>query len=275
MKNVVNQFFLRLYGIKWNPFLGLAALLVLFGAAGVLFSFFYDFLMEGLNNPAGRFVAPFLFGALLAVTVFGLKRFFTVRLDMLACLAVVLGCAAVYFLAWGEFPLRGPAPEFSFWERELPEAVRNMITDWSLPSRTAYIWGLGEALAIALPPVITSLRRAGVFMPRYNRWAKLKILDYGFTPFHDHELDRLAQGDVPTLLRKPIDLTGHRRIHCAALCYAGDELTEYFAVFKAAWNRQGYIEKGSLLLLTVFPADRIETLQDDLYEIHRESELAD
>jgi len=243
--------------------------------AGIILGFFYEFFMERMANPAGRFVAPFAFGALWAGVVYGLKRLFTVRLDIPAGLAVAVGCALVYFLAWGDFPLRGPAPVFGFWERELPEAARDLIVGWDLPGRTSLFLGLGEVLAIAVPPLVMGLRRAGVFLRPYNRWAKLKVLDYGFTPFHDHELDRLLQGDVTILLRKPIDLTGHRRIHCAALCYVDDELTEYFAVFKAGWNRQGHIEKGSLLILTAFPQDRMERLQDDLYEIHRESEFPD
>lgn len=269
----MKEFMNKIYAIRWNPAVALVALFFLYILAGVLLSLLYGFWMERVGNPAGRFVAPFIFGALLGCVVFGLKRFFTVRLNAPAGVVVLMGCAAVYFLMWGEFPMRGPTEVFAFWERELPEAMRDFIYNWDLPVRTMQVLGVGEVLAIFVPPLVMALRRAGIFLRRYNRWAKLKVLDYGFIPFHDHELDRLVGGDVNTLLRKPIDLTGHRRIHCAALCYAGDKLTEYFTLFKASWNRQGYIEKGPLLLLTVFPMEKIAQLQDDLYEIHRESEF--
>jgi|GEM_PF-1134382 len=261
--------------IRWNPWLGLVALFFLYALAGIFLSLFYALWMERVMNPAGQMVAPLFFGGLLGLAVYGAKRFCMVRWDVPATVLVGLATYVVYLLMWGEFPLRGTAEAFSFWERQLPEAAMALIENWALPARTMLVISVLEVLAIALPPMYMAFRRAGVFLHHYNRWAKLKVLDYGFIPFHDHELDRLAAGSAEVFIRKNIDLTGHKRIHCVALCYIDEKLTEYLAVFKAGWSRQGAIEKGSLLLLAVLPMEKISHLQDALYEIHRESEFED
>ncbi|MCL2364382.1 MAG: hypothetical protein FWC71_06955 [Defluviitaleaceae bacterium] len=263
----------RLYEIKWNPAVALVALFFSFVVVAAILSSIYVSFMGRMANPFGQMVAPFILGAALGGTVFGLKRLFTVRWDIPAGLVIVLGCLTVYVMAWNGFPLRGPLEIFEFWQRDMPEAVADMVYRWELPERVHRAAGIIEGVAIAVPPLFMAFRRAGVFMKRHNRWAKLKVLDYGFQPFHDHELDQLAVGDSEVLLRKGIDLTGHNRIHCIATCYVDDTLTEYLAVFKAGWNRHGQIEHGSLLLLTLYTPERIQSLVDALYEIHRESEV--
>ncbi|MCL2501257.1 MAG: hypothetical protein FWE90_13120 [Defluviitaleaceae bacterium] len=265
-----------IHKIRWNPAVGLAALLVLYILAGVLLSFIYSAWMEAIGNFAARIIAPVLFGALLAGAVFGIKRFFKVTWNALALLAVIAGSAAVYFLMWGEFPLRAEteiAALASLDERGFPDLVMRFIGERELSVIAMRMIGAVEAAVIAIPPVFMGFRRAGVFLPRYNRWADLRLMDYGFIPFSDRELDKLAMGNVEEVfLRKHIDLTGLKSIHAVALCYADNRLTEYLAVFKADWNKRGRMEKGSLLLLAVLTVEQIEDLQALLYEIHREAE---
>ncbi|MCL2603700.1 MAG: hypothetical protein FWD90_04400 [Defluviitaleaceae bacterium] len=260
--------------IRWNPAVGLAALLVTYFLAGVLLSFVYAVWMGGMENLIARAVAPVFFGGLLAGAVFGIKRFFKVTLNIIALPVVIAGSAAVYFLMWGEFPLR-PDAEIAFIlaldEREFPDLITRVIGERALSVIAMRIIGALEAAVIALPPLYTAVRRAGVFLPRYNRWADLRLMDYGFIPFSDRELDKLAAGELEEVfLRKHIDLTGLKRIHAVALCYANKQLTEYLAVFKADWNKRGRIEKGPLLLLAELTVEQIEDLQGLLYEVHRE-----
>jgi len=273
MKETIGQLMERYYEIKWNPAVALVALFFSFVIAATILSSFYVTFMGRMANPFGQMAAPFVLGAMLGGAVYGFKRIFTMRWDTLAGGVIVLGCLTVYVLAWSGFPLRGPLEIFEFWERDMPEAMADMIYQWNLPERVHRAAGIIEGIAIAVPPLYMAFRRAGVFMKRYNRWAKLCVLDYGFQPFHDHELDQLAAGEHEVLLRKNIDLTGHNRIHCVATCYADGDLTEYLAVFKAGWNRHGQIEHGKLLLLTLLPTERIQYIIDALYQIHRESEV--
>jgi hypothetical protein len=246
---------MRLRRQRWNPAAGLGALLVLFVLAGVVLSFAYLFWMEYIHNLAGRLAGPVLFGAGLGGAVFGIKRFFRITLDIPAFALVFVGGALVFFLLWGGFPLRGD--------------IAIVVGDWILPERVIPVVGALEAAFIALPPLYAACRRAGVYLRRYDCWAGLRLMEYGFVPFSDAELDRLAMGEYKVILRKPIDLTGLERVHAVGLCYADKEITEYLAVFKASWDKQGNIEKGPLLLLTALTAEGIEDLQGGLYDIHR------
>jgi hypothetical protein len=242
---------------RWNPALGFAALFVLYVLAAVALGSAYQMWMERIHNLAGRLAGPVLFGCLLAGAAFGIKRAFKITWDIAAFLVTLAGSLGVYYLFWDGWPLRGDTGPVAF-------------MDWELTGNAILIlWAL-EAAVIALPPLYVAFRRAGVFLRRYNRWADLRLLEYGFVPFTDHELDRLALGETEAILRKPIDLTGLSRIHAIAFCYVDKELTEYIAVFKAGWDRQGGMERGALLLLTALTTEKIEALQGELYEIHRE-----
>jgi hypothetical protein len=263
---------MKLHNIRLNPALGLAALLLSYILTGLLLSFAYSIWMGHIGNLTARIFAPVFFGGLLGGAVFGIKRLFKITLNIPAFLVVFLGSMAIYFIMWGEFPLRS-GPDLTFLEdRELPDIVMRVLGGRDLSVIVAYIIGVLEAAVIAVPPLYTALRRSGIFLQRYNRWASVRLMDYGFIPFSDPELDKLAVGDMDIFLRKPIDLTGLERIHAVALCYADNQLTEYLAVFKADWNKQGRIEKGPLLLLAVLTVEKTEDLQAVLYEIHRESE---
>jgi hypothetical protein len=257
---------------RWNPAVGLLALFFLYVLAGILLSFAYSVYMERMENLAGLAIAPVFFGAMLGGAVFGLKRFFKIVFDLPALIMIIGGSTAVYFMMWGGFPLRGEAEFLALAEWEMPEILAEIIGEWELPVIAMRLLGILEAAAIALPPVYMAFKRTGVYLPRPNRWADVRLMDYGFIPFTDRELDKLAVGNTDIFMRKPIDLTGLERIHGVALCYVDNRLTEYLAVFKADWNRQGYIEKGQLLLLIALTVEQIEALQAALYEIHRESE---
>ncbi|MCL2203480.1 MAG: hypothetical protein FWB88_06040 [Defluviitaleaceae bacterium] len=253
---------MNLHKIRFHPIIGLVALFFAFSLLGIILSFAYQAWMGSAYNIAARVFAPVLFGAGLGGAVFGLKRLFKVTWGFLAFLCALGGCAVVYALMWEGFPLRGEVEAFAILEREIPGLAMQAI--WAL-----------EAAAIALPPLYMALRRAGIYLPGYNRWAQVRLMDYGFKPFTDTELDRLAAGETEIFMKKPIDLTGLNRIHAVGLCYVDKRLTEYLAVFKANWDRQGNMEKGPLLLLAAMPIEKIEDLQGVLYEIHRESESED
>lgn len=255
--------------------MGLAALFFLYILAGVILSFIYSFWMGHISNLAARIFAPVFFGGLMGGTVFGLKRFFKITLNIPAFPVVLVGSMAVYFLMWGEFPLRGVIELSIIDEWEMPDIVMRVLGGRDLSAIVVYMLGALEAAVILVPPLYMAFRRSGIYLHRYNRWANVRLLDYGFIPFSDYELDKLAVGDTGVFLHKPIDLTGLKRIHVVALCYVNNQLTEYLAVFKGDWNKQGYMEKGPLLLLTTLTVEKIEGLQGILYEIHRESEFAE
>lgn len=215
---------------------------------------------DTLTHPAARICAPVLLGAALGSVVFGWKRFFKVTWNIPAFAVVLLGIFVWYTIFWGAFPLRGEFEPITFMEWEAPEILMQILAAL-------------EAAVVFLPSLYIAIRPAGVYLPRYNRWAKIQLLDYGFKPFTDYELEKLSAGDTDVFQHKPIDLTGLNRIHGVALCYADKKITEYLAFFKAGWDRQGYIEKGKLLLLAPFTLDTVEELQATLYELHRESEI--
>lgn len=261
----------KYHNLRWHPVIGLVLLFVAFVLTGMLFGLIYTSLMDGFVHLAARILAPLLFGAIMAFAVYGFKWVFKVTYNIPAFFVILCGCAAVYFFMWGEFPLRGAAEFFSFESLELPELFMRIIGERELTVIFNRIIAVSEVLVLTVPLLYIAFKPAGVFLKKYNRWAKLRIMDYGFIPFTDRELDKLAAGSMDIFVRKPIDLTGLKRIHAVALCYVDDTLTEYLAVFKADWNKRGQIEKGSRLLLAVLTVEQTEELQNLLYEIHREN----
>jgi len=240
---------------------GLGLLYVGVSLVGIVLSFLYRFAMYAQHPFGVRFFAPFVFGVVLAGAVFGLKRFFKVTWGVAALGVVAFAFLGIYFMVWNGFPLRGA---FIF----------PPIGDWEVPEMVPRLVAYGEAAVVTLPALFYAVRSSGVYLPGDNRWARVRLLDYGFRPFTDRELEQLSVGNTALFERKPIDLTGLNSIHAVGLCYANKTLTRYLAVFNAAWNRQGYIERGRLLLLAPLQTvEAVEDLQARLYELHRESEL--
>jgi len=267
---------MQLHKYRFKPVVGLLALFLLYVLAAVILSAVYRVWMARMENVALLIAGPGLFGLLLGAAVFGLKRFFKVVLDIPAFLVVLLGCALVYVLMWDGVPLRGVEEVLVIGELELPEIAGQTLTvgNWELPGIVSQIIAWLEALVIVFPPLYAAFKRAGYYLRKYNRWADVRLLEYGFVCFTTRELDRLSGGDVNIIADKTVDLTGLNRIHAIALCYVNNRATEYLAVFNAVWDRRGNIEKGALLLLVMLTTEKIDNLLDVLHERHRETELS-
>ena len=248
-----------IFNQRWHPLAGLSLFYFLFVLAGLILSVVYRFFVETSEAIITPFLAPIIMGIVLAGLVFGLKRFFKITWNIPALCVVLFAFTAVYFIMWGALPLQ---------EALLPPT----LFTWETPTIAHQIVAWLEVLVIISPALFFACQPSGVYLPNYNRWARIRLLDYGFKPFSDYELEQLSAGETDCFEHKPIDLTGLDRINGVALCYVDKKMTEYIAIFKANWNRQGYIERGKLLLLTPLTFETIELLQARLYTLHRESE---
>jgi len=143
---------------------------------------------------------------------------------------------------------------------------------WSLNSSQWYglilsaVWA-GEFLVIIAFPLIAAYASAGLFLNELNAWVKEKLMNYGFAAFDDHELDRLASGDIDVILQKPLETHGGP-MNAVAVCYHKGEPTEFIALYKAGWDNEGALSKGRHIMTVRLGVEKIDALDAGLQAIH-------
>jgi len=133
----------------------------------------------------------------------------------------------------------------------------------------ARLWGVwaGEFLIIVIPPIAAAYATTGLYLIELNSWVKEKLMNYGFTAFDDYELDRLAAGDINVILEKPLEAQGGP-MHTVAVCYHKNEPTDFIAIHKAYWDKDGVLTKGRHVMTVKLDQEKIDTLDAGLQAKH-------
>jgi len=126
---------------------------------------------------------------------------------------------------------------------------------------------LAEALVIAVLPIIAALSSSGLYLQELDAWVKPKFMNFGFSAFDDHELDKIASGDINVIINKPLEhLNG--LMHAVAVCYHKGEPTDFIAIYQAQWDKHGVLDKNRHEMTIKLGAERIDALDTGLHAVH-------
>jgi len=143
---------------------------------------------------------------------------------------------------------------------------------WSLNGNQWYglvlsaVWA-GELFVIVVFPIMVAYASVGLYLAEQGAWVQEKLMNYGFSAFDDEELDRLASGEIDVILQKPLETRGET-MNAVAVCYHKGEPTEFIALYKAGWDRDGTLTKGRHLMTVKLGIEKIDELDAGLQAIH-------
>ncbi|MCL2527639.1 MAG: hypothetical protein FWE42_04390 [Defluviitaleaceae bacterium] len=279
--------------------LGLVILFVVFTPLGVLLSFFYVIFQTRVYDVWANVIAAFVMGAALAIVAWLIKRFTKITNNAMSLVLIAIGMAIVLYAMWymwfaamfmyldyTEGFLAAPwgitnigaafsetrammshGPGFMYLLRGFNQNVLFTINDTELnPLVVAAIWA-GEALIIVLIPLMAAYSSAGLFITELNAWVEERLMNYGFTAFDDYELDRIAAGEIEAIIEKPLEAR-NGAMSAIAVCYHKDEPTDFIAIYKANWDKEGVLNKGRHLMTVRLGAEKIDALDAGLQAKH-------
>ena len=275
--------------------LGLAVLFVALTLIGVVLSYFYIFFQANAHDIIMNIVANFAVGILLAIFVWVIKRLMRITNDVLSLIVVIISLAITIYVMWNmwvvlmiEMTLRNNAVDAIADLGYMITSTRAMLGDssyfierlrffnehgtWSIVGNQWYgvmllaVWA-GEMLVITVFPIMAAYASVGLFLVELGAWVKEKLMNYGFAAFDDYELDKLASGDIDVILQKPLEAQGGP-VNAIAVCYHKGEPTEFIAVYKAGWDKDGALSKGRHIMTVKLGIDKIDALDAGLQAIH-------
>ena len=138
-------------------------------------------------------------------------------------------------------------------------------TDW-YGARLWAVWG-AETLILLLIPILAAYASAGLFITELNAWVEERLMNFGFTAFDDHELDRIGMGEIEPILEKPLE-TKNGPMSAIAVCYHKGEPTDFIAIYKAHWDKEGALAKGRHVMTVNLGAEKIDALDAGLQAKH-------
>ncbi|MCL2405653.1 MAG: hypothetical protein FWC92_08920 [Defluviitaleaceae bacterium] len=278
----------------------LAGLIVLFLALtpiGVVLSYFYIMFQVNAHDIWANIIANFAVGLILAAVVWVIKRMMRITNDAMSLVVVVISLAITMFVMWNMW--FGLMVEVLYLHREVAaladmgsilSATRaNIVGEnelsfigqlqyfnergtWSLNGyqwyglRLSAVWA-GEMLVLVAFSLMVAYASVGLYLEEKGAWVKEKLMNYGFSAFDDNELDQLASGDIEVVLAKPLETQGEA-MNAIAVCYHKGEPTEFIALYKAGWDRDGSLTKGRHIMTVKLGIDKIDVLDTSLQAIH-------
>ena len=275
--------------------MGLAVLFVALTPLGVVLSYFYIFFQANIHDIWINVIAVFVAGAILAVIVWIIKRLLKITNNIMSVVMTALSLAVIVYVMWNmwlvlmferfyigrDMQMLGDLGEFVALTREMifvnTEAMDllrrfNEHGTWYINENVwsgamLYMVWAGEMLIIVALPLLAAYAAAGLYITELGAWVNEKLMNYGFTAFDDHELDRLASGDIDAILEKPLE-TRNGPMNAVAVCYIKGEPTEFIAVYKATWDKDGGLSKGRHIMTVQLGLEKIDALDAGLQAKH-------
>jgi len=131
----------------------------------------------------------------------------------------------------------------------------------------ALIW-IGEFFLLSIPPIVIAAtgKAKGVFIEGVDIWAMPSRMPFRFHTFSNEEMDAIEYGDINIIINRP--LAGSYEPNCVVVAdlYAGSELTDYIAIFKANDNDSSI---GNHIRTIRLGRDKIRELDEKLRLTHR------
>jgi len=280
---------------KKSNLLGLIVLFVVFTIIGIAISYFYIMFQVNAHDIWLNIIANFVFGLALAATVWIIKRLMRITNDVMSFVLVVLSLAVIMYVMWNMWFVLMLEMLYRFRDVEvLSDAgrilsyTREMLGEsgyfigrlryfnergtWSLNGNQwsglilAAVWA-GEMLVMAVFPLMAAYASVGLYLAEQGAWVQEKLMNYGFSAFDDYELDRLASGDIDVILEKPLETRGEA-MNAVAVCYHRGEPTEFIALYKADWDRDGTLSKGRHIMTVKLGIEKIDALDVGLQAVH-------
>jgi len=282
---------------KRSNMLGLIVLFVVFTAFGTFLSFFYVVFHTNTTDIWANIIGTFVLSGALGLVAWLIKRLFKITNNALSLLVVGVGLVIILYVMWSTwfvfmeahlifgrelYGLRDMGTVFSDtrslifgnYEYGFMDYLRlfNTYGTWSINNNDWYgarlwaVWG-GETLIVISIPLMLAYASAGLYIQELGAWAEERLMNYGFTAFDDHELDRIGMGDVEPILEKPLE-TRNGPMNAIAVCYHKGEATDYIAVYKAHWDKEGALGKGRHIMTVNLGADKIDALDTGLQAKH-------
>lgn len=278
----------------------LAGLIVLFAVltpVGVLLSYFYIMFQVNTHDIWVNIIANFVFGLVLAALVWIIKRLMRITNDIISLVVVIVSLAVTVYTMWNLWFVlmvemlyfHRDVQTFSDMGRIFGEArvgifgggylsfienlrYFNARGTWSLNGTQwngmvlAAVWA-GELIVMIVFPIMVAYASVGLYLAEQGAWVKEKLMNYGFSAFDDEELDQIAAGDTDVILQKPLETKGEA-MNAIAVCYHRSEPTEFIALYKAGWDRDGTLTKGRHIMTVKLGIEKIDTLDTKLQAIH-------
>ena len=287
--------------IKTNNLPGLIVLFLVFTLAGVALSYFYIMFQINAHEIWSNIAANFVVGLVLAAIVWIIKRALCITNNGMSLFVVILGLVVIVFVMWNmwfvlmyEVLYRRPQiyghrgeidaiADMGYMIRATGDMLRsgnftsnlryyNARGTWSIGGNTWTGWWLsavwaGELLVMTVFSIMAAYASVGLYLAEKRAWVKVKLMNYGFSAFDDRELDRLASGDIDVILSKPLETRGEA-MSAIAVCYHRGEPTEFIAVYKAGWDRDGALTKGRHIMTVKLGIEKIDALDAGLQVTH-------
>jgi len=284
---------------KRSNFLGLVVLFIAFTLLGIILSFFYVIFQTSVHDIWANIIAAFVFGVVLAVIAWITKRLMKVDNDFMSVVVVLLGLAIILYLMWymwfsvmfayldyragileaqrgvsdlgavisGTRGLMSEGASFIYFLQGFNRYVVMYINETALSGVLRWVvWG-GETIIIVIFPIMAAYASAGLFIKELNSWVDERLMNYGFSAFDAHELDRIATGDIDTIIDKPLEAR-NGPMSAVAVCYLKNEPTDFIAIYKASWDNEGNLSKGRHTMTVELGADKIDALDIGLQARH-------
>ena len=282
---------------KNSNILGLIVLFVAFTPIGAILSYFYIMFQVNAHDIWVNIIANFVFGLVLAALVWIIKRLMRITNDVMSIVVVILSLGVIVYVMWNIWfvlmvemlYLHRNIQVFSDMGRLLNETRVNIFGGgyqsfienlryyntrgtWSLNGNQWYglmlsaVW-VGELLVIVVFPLMVAYASVGLYLAEQGAWVQEKLMNYGFSAFDDYELDQLASGDIDVILQKPLETQGEA-MNAVAVCYHKGEPTEFIAIYKAGWDKDGSLTKGRHIMTVKLGIEKIDTLDAGLQAIH-------
>jgi len=281
-----------------SNFFGLIFLFVVLTVIGTILSYFFIWFQATTLNIWVVMLSVFVFGLVLALIVWLIKRLMKITNDTAAFVIVILSLAVIMYSMWGMwlalmmemlYNSNRPADVGLFTHTsEIIQAARGYIFapsvyieellyfnrrgtwdvneyQWTgLP--LAFVWFM-EFFVLVMPPLMVASAASGLYLTELNAWVKERLMNYGFTAFTAQELDQIAAGDIDVILDKPLEAQGGP-MNAIAVCYHKNEPTEFVAIYKAGWDKDGTLSKGRHIMTVQLGLEKIDTLDTKLQAIH-------
>ena len=275
--------------------LGLIVLFAVFTFLGIVLSYFYLLAQVNIHRFWGHIIAVFAMGAVLALIVWLVKRLMKITNNVMSLIVIIISLVIVIYVMWGMwFALMIEMLYFRVDVRvfasmgSLVERARGIIFNpseffehlgyfnrrgtWSFDGNQfnglplGLLWA-SEVLVIIVFPITTAYAAAGLYLTELNAWVQERLMNYGFSAFDDYELDRIASGDIDTILEKPLESQGGP-MNAVAVCYHKNEPTEFVAIYKAYWDKNGVLSKGRHIMTIKLDPEKIDALDAGLQAAH-------
>jgi len=280
---------------KRSNLLGLLILFAVYTALGVLLGFFYVIFQTRVHDVWGNVIAVAVFAGLLGGVAWIVKRLCKITNNAMAMILVAIGTAIVLYVVWTMwivviFELFYRSGEnlgvgdigfvlsevryMTFVNQEFVRFIRhfNDTGTWTIDGDVWYgailwaVWGV-ETIVIAVIPIIAALSSAGLYIAEVGGWVDERLMNYGFVAFDDYELESIGAGDINAIIEKPLEIR-NSTMNAVAVCYHKGEPTDYIAIYKAHWDKEGALSKGKHIMTVQLGAEKIDTLDAALQAKH-------